>query len=323
MTAAITIEGLTKRFGRFTAVDGLSLEIPEGSVFGFLGANGAGKTTTLRMIAGLARPSEGRIEVGGITHSAGPAYRRQIGYLCQDPAFYGWMTGREVLEYAAGFYPELKGASRGEIARLLKLVGLTEAADRRCGQYSGGMRQRLGIGAALVGRPAVLLLDEPATGLDPIGRKDVLELMEGLRSETTIFYSTHILEDVQRVSDRVAVVDHGKLIVTDRTEDLLTAFTRNRLRVELIGATADTTLRLAGVAGVTGVTVAERRDESVAYTLKYADGSERAIQGAVTRLAASDGLIVVEARPEALGLEEVFLRLVGRQEKADMQEIAA
>ena len=316
MTAAITIEGLTKRFGNFTAVDDLSLEVPQGSVFGFLGANGAGKTTTIRTIAGLTRPTRGRVEVGGITTDAGPAYRRQIGFLCQDPAFYGWMTGREVLRYAAGFYPESKAARAGEIERLLKLVGLADAADRPCGEYSGGMRQRLGIGAALVGRPTLLLLDEPATGLDPLGRKDVLELMEELRSQTTIFYSTHILDDVQRVSDRVAVVDHGKLLVTDTTENLLTSYTRNRIRVELIGANPETTLRLAGVPGVAGVTVAERRNDSVTYTLKYSGEEPLPVQAAVTRLAASDGLVVVEARPEVMDLEQVFLRLVGKQEIA-------
>jgi len=316
MTAAIAVEGLTKRFGQFNAVDELSLEVPEGSVFGFLGANGAGKTTTIRMIAGLARPTAGRVVVGGLMSGAGPAYRRQIGYLCQEPAFYGWMTGREVLRYAAGFYPDLRASSDGEIERLVKLVGLTEAADKRCSQYSGGMRQRLGIGAALAGRPAVLLLDEPATGLDPLGRKDVLELMEELRSQTTIFYSTHILDDVQRVSDRVAVVDHGKLLVTDTTANLLTSYTRDRIRVELLGATPDTTIRLAGVPGVTGVTVVDRCGDSVIYTLKYGGEAPQPVQAAVTRLAASEGLVVVEARPEAMDLEEVFLRLVGKPEIA-------
>ena len=159
MTTAIEIKGLTKRFGRLTAVDDLSLEVPAGSIFGFLGANGAGKTTTLRMVAGLARPSAGQITVGGVGNDRGIAYRRRIGYLCQEPAFYGWMSGREVLRYAAGFYPELSGQAAREIDRLLELVGLTDAAGRRCSQYSGGMRQRLGIAAALIGRPEVLLLD--------------------------------------------------------------------------------------------------------------------------------------------------------------------
>src|SRR5512140_1312040 len=245
MTAAIQIEGVSKAFGRMRAVDGLTLEVPEGSIFGFLGANGAGKTTTLRMIAGLAKPTMGTITVAGRTSHEGTAYRSRIGYLCQEPAFYSWMTGREVMRYAAGFHPELGAGAGREIARLLELVGIADAADRRCGEYSGGMRQRLGIGAALVGKPDVLLLDEPATGLDPLGRKSVLDLMESLRETTTVFYSTHILEDVQRVSDRVAVVDRGKLLVAQRTSDLLNSYSQNRLRVELLGAGPETALRLA------------------------------------------------------------------------------
>ena len=178
------------------------------------------------------------------------------------------------------------------------------------------MRQRLGIGAALAGRPRVLLLDEPATGLDPLGRKDVLELMEALRSTTTIFYSTHILDDVQRVSDRVAIIDHGRLLVTDRTENLLTSYTRNRLRVELIGATGETSARLAAIPGVVGVSEPEVGAGSLVYTLRIDDVPAPAVQAAVTGIAASGGLTVVEARPIVLDLEDVFLRLVGKQEIA-------
>jgi len=316
MKAAIHLQGLTKSFGRVRAVDGLDLEVPKGSIFGFLGANGAGKTTTLRMIAGLARPNAGSIEVAGHTIGEGAAYRSRIGYLCQEPAFYGWMSGREVLRYAAGFHGELGAPADREIDRLINLVGLEEAADRRCSEYSGGMRQRLGIGAALIGRPEVLLLDEPATGLDPIGRRDVLELMEKLRASTTIFYSTHILDDVQRVSDRVAVIDHGKLLLADRTADVLSNYSRNELRIELLGATPETATRLAAIQGVRGVAVATQGPATTTFTVTVEDHCAPAVQTAVTRLAYADGLTVVEARLHAIDLEEVFLRLVGNQENA-------
>jgi ABC-2 type transport system ATP-binding protein len=316
---AIKITGLTRRFGSLTAVDGVSLEVPEGSIFGFLGANGAGKTTTLRMIAGLARPTAGTIEVAGIPSTAGTDYRRQLGYLCQEPAFYNWMTGREVLQYASGFYPERwtsRGAAGAEIRRLLALVGLEDAADRRCSQYSGGMRQRLGIAAALVGQPRVLLLDEPATGLDPIGRRDVLELMDSLRDTTTIFYSTHILDDVQRVSDRVAVVDHGKLLVAERTETLLRSQGRNRLQVELAGATPATADLLATVPGVVAVSRAEVTPEGRSFEVELDASMAPKVQNAITRLAAANGLSVVSAKSVTLDLEEVFLALVDRKETA-------
>lgn len=316
MTAAIEIKGLTKRFGAITAVDNLTLQVPEGSIFGFLGANGAGKTTTLRMVAGLARPTSGAITVASVDSREGIPFRRRIGYLSQEPAFYSWMSGREVLEYAARFH-EIDGPTGPEIDRLLALVGLTDAARRRCAEYSGGMRQRLGIAAALIGKPAVLLLDEPATGLDPLGRRDVLDLMEQLRSSTTIFYSTHILDDVQRVSDRVAVIDAGRLVVTDRTERLLSRYTSNRLRVALVGATPEIAPRLASIPGVEAVSVDNPSGSGeLAFLLDTREGSAPAIQRAITEIASSSGMAVVEARPESLGLEDVFLRLVGKQEKA-------
>jgi ABC-2 type transport system ATP-binding protein len=314
--AAIKITGLTKRFGGLTAVDGLDLEVPEGSIFGFLGANGAGKTTTLRMIAGLARPTSGSIEVAGIQNLAGAAYRRQIGYLSQEPAFYGWMTGREVIGYAAGFFARkpTRAESDAETERLLVLVGLADAADRRCGSYSGGMRQRLGIAAALVGEPRVLLLDEPATGLDPIGRRDVLDLMESLRQTTTIFYSTHILDDVQRVSDHVAVVDHGRLLVSSETGKLLESQGRNRLQVELLGAGPETAARLAQIPGVVAVSRPEVTPDGRSFEVDFESAMGPKVQAAITRFAADAGLTVVSARSATLDLEDVFLGLVDNKE---------
>jgi ABC-2 type transport system ATP-binding protein len=311
MTSAIEINGLTKRFGQLVAVDNLSLVIPRGSVFGFLGANGAGKTTTIRVIAGLSTASTGSVTVAGVSASAGARYRRQLGYLCQEPAFYGWMTGREVLRYAAGFYPEIQKPGR-RVDALLAQVGLADAAERKVAGYSGGMRQRLGIAAAVVGQPPVVLLDEPAAGLDPLGRKDVLELIESLRETTTIFYSTHILDDVQRVSDRVAVLDRGRLLAADTTENLMASSGGNRIRVVLRGASAETGPLLSSIPGVESVAVGESRDGSSAFTLLVAaPDSIGAVQLAVTELALAHGFAVVEARPLAFDLEEVFLRLVG------------
>jgi len=292
------------------AVDNLSLAVPRGSVFGFLGANGAGKTTTIRIIAGLSRASAGSVTVAGISASAGAGYRRQLGYLCQEPAFYGWMTGREVLRYAAGFHPEIEKPEK-RVEALLGQVGLADAAGRKVAGYSGGMRQRLGIAAAVVGQPVVVLLDEPAAGLDPLGRKDVLDLIESLRETTTVFFSTHILDDVQRVSDRVAVLDHGRLLATDTTQNLLASFSRNRIRVVLQGASPETGPLIAGIPGVESVAVGESHDGSTEFTLQLAaPDATAAVQLAVTGLALAHGLAVVEARPLVFDLEEVFLRLV-------------
>ena len=228
--AAISTAGLTKHYPGVQALDDLTLEVPEGTIYGFLGPNGAGKTTALKLLAGLIRPTRGTASVGGIPISAGPHYRTTVGYLSQDPRFYGWMSGRETLRYIGSLYPANARPDRGRVQQVLERVGLAEAADRKVKTYSGGMRQRLGIAQALVARPAVLLLDEPVSSLDPIGRHELLELMEQIKGEATVFYSTHILDDVQRVSDYVAILDHGRLVRAQRTAELLSSFTRDRMR---------------------------------------------------------------------------------------------
>ncbi len=317
MTPSISIRGLTKTYpGGVTAVRDLSLDVPEGSVFGFLGANGAGKTSTIRIVAGLAHPSSGDVSVAGVPLEAGLAYRRHVGYLAQEPAFYGWMTGREALRYVAGFHPWLDEPVEPRIAELLDLVGLADAADRRTSEYSGGMRQRLGIAQALVGKPEVIVLDEPVSGLDPIGRRDVLRLMQQLRGTTTVFYSTHILDDVQRVADHVAILDRGRLVTTAPTDQLLAASGRGVLRVELSGARPVAADRLRGIRGVREVVARPAAADRAAFELRLDDGAQQAVQVAITRFAAAEGFAVLESRPASLDLEAIFLNLVDDQEQA-------
>ena len=225
-----------------------------GTIFGFLGPNGAGKTTALKILAGLARPTAGRATLNGADVSAAGDHRRELGYLSQDPRFYGWMTGREPSATSLASTASDGDASAASTS-LLERVGIAEAGDRRTSTYSGGMRQRLGIAQALVGRPAVILLDEPVSALDPIGRKDVLDLMRELKGETTVFYSTHILDDVQRVSDHVAILDHGRLIKAAPTQVLLGSFTKDTLRVVVGGADETTEAGLRSLAGVASVAV--------------------------------------------------------------------
>ncbi len=322
MPSAISIENLAKTYpGGLTAVRDLSLEVPEGSVFGFLGPNGAGKTTTIRMIAGLARPSAGTITVAGIRREAGVAYRRQVGYLAQAPAFYGWMNARQVLEYVAGFHASCRADVRQRTAELLEMVGLAGVATQPIRTYSGGMLQRLGIAQALVGRPAAIVLDEPVSGLDPGGRRDVLALMAQLRGTTTVFYSTHILDDVQRVADHVAILNHGRLVTSAPTAELLARHSEGTLRVEIAGATTGLVGRLAALPGVISASPAvsepgalDPEPDSSVFELRIRDGATRAVQAEVTQLAAETELALVEARPVTLDLEGVFLRLIDDQE---------
>jgi ABC-2 type transport system ATP-binding protein len=236
---AIATHALTKRFADVVALDGLDLTVPAGSVFGLLGPNGAGKTTTLRLLLGLAHPTSGSATVAGVP-VAGPGAgdgraQARIGYLDQSPRYYGWMRGRELLELAGRLHGLSGAALRGRVDEVLELVGIADAARRRIGGYSGGMRQRLGIGAAIVGRPAVLFLDEPVSSLDPEGRRDVLAIVERLRGTATVVLSTHVLTDVERVCDRVAILDGGRLVVASPLDELVARYAPPTFRIEVAG----------------------------------------------------------------------------------------
>jgi ABC-2 type transport system ATP-binding protein len=219
----IHTQGLSKAYAGVKALDSLNLTVPKNSIFGFLGPNGAGKSTTIKLLLGLMRPTGGRALVFGkdITQES-LAVRRKVGYLAQDPRYYEHMTARQTLRFTARFfYRGPRDLIEARIEEMLELVGLWDKADRPIKGFSGGERQRLGIAQAEVNYPDLLILDEPAASLDPQGRHDVLAVMETLRQYTTIFYSTHILEDVQRVSDSVAILNHGRLIAEAPIDELL------------------------------------------------------------------------------------------------------
>ncbi|HET9908167.1 MAG TPA: ABC transporter ATP-binding protein, partial [Anaerolineales bacterium] len=213
-TYVIETQGLTKSYKGVNALQPLNLRVRQHSICGFLGPNGAGKSTTIKLLLGLARPTGGSAKVFGMDIVRDSTdIRKRVGYLAQDPRYYDHMTARETLRFTARFFysgPEKRMEDR--IDETLELVGLSDKADRSIKGFSGGERQRLGIAQAQINYPDLLILDEPAASLDPMGRRDVLEVMERLRKHTTIFYSTHILEDVQRVSDTVAILNHGRLI---------------------------------------------------------------------------------------------------------------
>ena len=229
---AIKCENLTKRYGPVVALDNLTLEIPAHSVFGFLGPNGAGKTTAIKLLMGLARPSAGQAWIDGAILGA-PELKERVSYLPDVPAFYSWMTGQEFLLFTADLFRMDPTAARSRTAEILALVGLTGAAKRRVGGYSRGMRQRLGIAQALVNKPQVLFLDEPVSALDPIGRRDVLELILRLKEETTVFMSTHILSDVERVCDTVGIIDRGKLKTVSSVIQLQERYAPSVFEIEL------------------------------------------------------------------------------------------
>ncbi len=218
----IQVENLHKHYGAVHALDGLTMAVEPGVIYGFLGPNGAGKTTTLRILTGLARPTSGRASVAGIDLSSdGRALSRHIGYLPEEPAFYPWMTPREFLDYLGRLHGLSSSQRTARAKELLDLVNLAEAGKRRIGGFSRGMRQRLGFAAALVHRPEVLMLDEPVSALDPSGRKEVLDLIESLRGQCTVLMSSHILADVERVCNVVGIIAKGRMVVQSPREMLM------------------------------------------------------------------------------------------------------
>jgi ABC-2 type transport system ATP-binding protein len=308
--AAISVHSLSKRYGSVQALDKLDLEVPAGSVFGFLGPNGAGKTTTLRILTSLANASGGGATILGVPVGSGDPNRRALlGYLDQDPRFHGWMKGRELLELVGNLYGMHGAELRTRVGETLELVGLADAGRRSIGGYSGGMRQRLGLAQAILNRPPVLLLDEPVSALDPEGRRDVLEVIRRLGGESTVLFSTHILNDVERVCDRVAILDHGRLVTEAPMDDLLAKYARPVYLVEPERSDSeDDRQRL--VAALRGVPGVKEVDEApvLRVIISEEDGISQRILAAIT--AANVALISFERQRPTL--EDVFLQLVGR-----------
>ncbi len=216
----LRLQGLHKAFGSVQAVRDLSLQVRAGECFGFLGPNGAGKTTTIGMILGLIWPSAGRVEVLGqeVTPVQTGALR-EVGALVGTPGFYPYLSGRENLRLLARLYPTVDEA---RIEEVLRLVGLSQVAERRVKGYSTGMKQRLGLAAALLHRPRLLVLDEPTNGLDPVGMAEMRRLLRALVEQgVTVFLSSHLLHEVEQVCDRVAILHQGHLVTQGPVADLL------------------------------------------------------------------------------------------------------
>jgi len=306
---AIEARGLTKRYGDVLALDALDLAVPTGSVFGFLGPNGAGKTTTLRLLTGLGRPTAGAAVVAGVeVGGRGTDLARRIGYLDQDPRFYGWMTGRELLTFVGRAYGLGGAALRSRVDEVLETVGLSDAARRRVGGYSGGMRQRLGVGQAMLPRPAVLLLDEPVSALDPEGRRDTLELIGRLRGASTVLMSTHILTDVERICDRVAILDHGRLVTEAPIGELLGRHARPILELDPEPGQDAAVATLVAALRAAAWTREVREDHGVLRVI-VTDAEQAAAEALPLVVATGVRLARFErVRPT---LEDVFLQLVG------------
>ena len=306
----IETESLSKSFGDVHALKSLSLKVPKNSIFGFLGPNGAGKTTTIKLLLGLSNATAGGGKVfGSEIDGESIEIRKKVGYLAQDPVFYDHMTARQTLRYKLGFfYNGPKDLIEERITETLELVGLDDKADRPIKGFSGGERQRLGIALAQVTYPELLILDEPAANLDPMGRRDVLAIMEKLRKHATIFYSTHILDDVQKVSDTVAILNHGELVAQAPIEELLSGTTSMVYNVTIEGDYEEVHKIVIDQSWVSGIEILERNGH--AKWLVTVTDEDKAEAELLRLLMSVDGIKVTEFGKNKVDLEDVFMRIV-------------
>ena len=305
-TPAIELRGLTKRFGNTLALDNVDLVVQPGLVFGFLGRNGAGKTTTLRILSGLAQATSGSAYILGhdvtrATHTV----RAQIGFLPDVPGLYPWMTAREYLHLVGRLFALDAATIAERTEALLQMAGLASVNTRVDG-FSRGMKQRLGIAQALINAPSVLMLDEPTSALDPIGRREVLEMVASLRGRTTVFFSTHILADVERVCDSVAILESGRVVASAGVAELTGAVASNRLIVEVEdNAAAQAVARaLDGRSWIQSVDTSDR-------TVRVKVSDLRTAQRDVPAAIAAAGAALRRFAIEEASLEDVFVERVG------------
>ena len=313
-TTAIRAEGVAHAFGDVVALDGLDLEVEAGTVFGLLGPNGAGKTTLVRVLATLLRPTAGRAAVLGHDVVAEPlAVRRRIGLAGQFAAVDGELTGRENLEMIGRLYRLSRADARRRAAEVLDRFGLVEAADRAVSTYSGGMRRRLDLGASLAGRPPVLLLDEPTTGLDPRTRQELWATVDELRrAGTTILLTTQYLDEADRLAQRIAVVDRGRIAAEGTAAQLKATVGAEVLAVRVAdrARTADAAALLADLSAG-DEPLADPTTGEVRVAVPDAGASAQAIRRLDAR-----GVAVTTVELQQPSLDDVFLTLTGRRAEA-------
>jgi ABC-type multidrug transport system ATPase subunit len=301
---ALRAAGLSKRYGRIPVVDGLDLTVERGELYGFLGPNGAGKTTTIRMALGLIHPSGGEVELLGerVGTRGYLEALAQTGALIEEPGFYRYLSGRRNLinfARAGGSRPDVQARLR-RVDAVMEQVGLADARNKRVKAYSQGMRQRLGIALALLGRPDLLVLDEPTNGLDPQGMREIRMLLRRLADDgTTVFVSSHLLSEVEAMCDRVGVLSHGKLVAEGTPSKLRGSADRLRLEVD------DQDRAASILEDMPGVRVADRAPGILRLRLD-APATPAAVNAALVRL----GVEVSTLAPERETLEDVFLSLV-------------
>jgi ABC-2 type transport system ATP-binding protein len=305
----IEVQHLTKRYGRFTAVDDVSFRVERGEILGFLGPNGAGKTTTMRILTGYMPATEGKAVVAGFDVFDQPIEaKRRTGYLPETPPLYPDMTVGDYLDFVARIKGVPSAERRSRIQTIMERTRIADMAKRACGKLSKGYRQRVGLAQALIHNPDVLILDEPTAGLDPKQIIETRQLIKELAGDHTIVLSTHILPEVAQTCQRVVIIAKGKVVAVD-TPDNLTARLRGAetmyVQVDALGS--DATAALERVTGVTRVAESDRRNGVIGYEVEGDHGHD--IRRDLARAVVTNGWGLLELRPMRMSLEEIFLSL--------------
>ncbi|MDY0407539.1 ATP-binding cassette domain-containing protein [Virgibacillus soli] len=303
MTKLLNVTGLLKRYEKHDVVKNLDFTLSEGKCIALLGPNGAGKTTTLKMLAGLLKPTAGTIMFAGKNKKSD--IREYIGYLPQYPAFYGWMTGKEFLVFSARLTNIPKSEANNRADAILDKVGLTDAKNKRIGKYSGGMKQRLGIAQAIIHKPKLLMLDEPVSSLDPIGRREVLTLMEELKEEMTILFSTHILSDAEEMCDELILLHHGEIVEAGTFQELRKKYQTTKIELQLASSDIDYAEKLQQLPTVVKVQFTKGKwNIMVSHTLQARDE--------IMQLVAREGWPLTDFSISSTSLEELFMKVVNK-----------
>lgn len=300
---AIETKELTKRYKTVTAVDNLDLHVPKGSIFGFLGPNGAGKTTTLKMLMGFTTPTTGEALVLGENVMAnGGNFRKQVGYLPDVPSYYNWMRADEFLSFSGQLFGLGGSKLKNRVAELIDMAGLS-GVKTHIGGFSRGMKQRLGIAQALINKPEVVLMDEPTSALDPIGRKEVLEMISRFKGNMTVVLSTHILSDVEKVCDTVAILNEGKLVTEEPITTLKEKYIHSAILLRVLG---DIKQVSDEIAKLDWVKQTELQDD----TLRIVVSNMASAQKAIPKVLAQMDVGLRDFRIDEANLEDIFVRLV-------------
>ncbi len=300
----IQCENVTKSYQGFRALKGISFSIEGPGCFGFIGSNGSGKTTAIRIMAGLAKATSGRMQIEGYDVEKEPKeIASLIGYLPQNPAFYDYMTGEEWMLFSGKLFGLEKKELKIRTEQLLKRCGIWEARKRKIGGYSGGMKQRLGLAQALINEPKLLLLDEPVSALDPIGRHQVLELIEELKQDHMIFMSSHILDDVEKTADHILILHKGQLLLSSSKQSLMKEYSGSAITFQLLAPNEGI---VQAVSNQEWAEKVDRADLSYRVVVNDLEKAKRQLPAIIQKQAG----IITDYRIEALSLQDIFFKVV-------------